>query len=136
MARKRRASTRPAAAKKRRSGGLRKEEEEEEEEGECGGEAVAGRSCATAAARAAPGRGVGGQRCQRALGKDGHAGWRAVVIGCANGCVVRHVISAVLSAMLSAALSAGLSRWDQCPRSRALNPCVPRARTAPHADKG
>lgn len=84
MARKRRAPPQPAAAKKRRSGRLRKEEEEdkeEEEEGECGREAVACRSCATAAARAAPGRGHGGQRWQRSLGKDGPAGPGAVVIG-------------------------------------------------------
>lgn len=112
MARKRRASPRPAAAKKRRSGGLRKEEEEEEE-GECGGEAVAGRSCATAAARAAPGRGVGGQRCQRALGKVGHAGWRAVVIGCAIGCVIRHVIGCAIGCVSSRVIGGGISAPDR-----------------------
>lgn len=95
MARKRRASLRPAAAKKRRSGGLPKEEkeEQEEEEGECCREAVAGRSCATAAARAAPAAGSGAAVPAR-VGKDGTAGWRALVIGCVIGSVIGCGISA------------------------------------------
>lgn len=46
--------------------------------------------------------GVGEQRCQRALGKDGHAGLEGVVIGGVIGCVTSCVIGDVVGGGISA----------------------------------